>query len=466
FKAEYPNNEPGITYGCPGPVNQRLSVDESLHNTESIAFVSEGMTLRSFRTNLAPSPIDPGSFEHTFVFGKTPAGVNIGGGQITVTHDGQGWLLHGGATPPILFNATLEEEWTAQGIDLIRSQNWLLRSVAHLGNFIWTSASGGYPLIQLNRETGEKVNFWSLRDGEVEAVDSFTPTHPAINQIIGLKDENSSMVAVTTAQGFVYFFGEEANFISSYRASTPVLNLSPVNQALHQALMFSTGGGRISILEQPVTVNPTTLLDIECPPRSTCEPSDDIDSTSQRTELCLAWIPVEDAIGYEITIETDNGLQLKPWQQVALEPVIRIDELDLIPGQRYIGAIRAIFDIDGRPQRSSIARSDGITIEQSDIPSAQIEANLDENLLSIDASASDDDQLTRWRLDLVDADNGQVLRRVGSGALASTNWTESFTVDITDILEAMPPIQAIVVELSVSDRSGQDDVAQRIITLR
>ena len=39
-------------------------------------------------------------------------------------------------------------------------------------------------------------------------------------------------------------------------------------------------------------------------------------------------------------IQTDNGLQLKPWQQVALDPVIRIDELDLIPGQRYIGAIR------------------------------------------------------------------------------------------------------------------------------
>ena len=72
FKAEYPRDEPGVTYGCPGPVNQRLSVDESLHNTESIAFVTEGMTLRSFRTNATPSPEDPGGFEHTVVFGKTP----------------------------------------------------------------------------------------------------------------------------------------------------------------------------------------------------------------------------------------------------------------------------------------------------------------------------------------------------------------------------------------------------------
>ena len=304
----------------------------------------------------------------------------------------------------------------------------------HLDECKWWLSSDS-----IESRNGEQVNFWSLSDGQVEAVDSFTPTHPAINQIIRLKDENNSMVAVTTAQGFVYFFGDDGNFISSYRASTPVLNLSPVNQALHQALMFSTGGGRISILEQPVTINPTSLFDIACPPRSTCEPSDDIDTTSQRTELCLAWIPVEDAIGYEITIETDNGLQLKPWQQVALDPVIRIDELVLIPGQRYIGAIRAIFDIDGRPKRSSIARSDGLTIEQSDIPSAQIEANLDENLLLIDASASDDDQLTRWRIDLVDADNGQVLRRVGSDALASTNWAESLTVDITDILERCHP---------------------------
>jgi hypothetical protein len=84
-------------------------------------------------------------------------------------------------------------------------------------------------------------------------------------------------------------------------------------------------------------------------------------------------------------------------------------------------------------------------------------------VLNIEVNAADDDQLARWRLDLLDEATGQMIRRVGSGPLAVSEWTASFSVDISSFDRVLPEVRTLIVELEVSDRSGQESTSRSLI---
>jgi hypothetical protein len=457
FKAVYPLNEPGITYGCPGPVNQRLSIDQNHHDQSATAFVTEAMTLRSFRTDRGPTADDLAGFEHTFLFGKTFEDVNIGGGQVTLSHSNETLLLHGGPTPPMKFDTTLNRIWSADNISPIRTQNWLLQDAVEFGDKIWTSASSGYPLITMDNATGARAQYWALVDGQAQRVEQFNPIYPAIKKLKLLQHQDVTQLAVTTDEGFIYFFDATGEFMDSLKPATPVFNLITLNYSNQKQLLYSTGGGRVAVIKPAILNNPTIVFDVDCPPISTCDPSRDIEQTSDLNQLCFAWIPVQGAIGYEVAVQTTNGLKLNTWQAVGIQPVARVDRLSLIPGQTYFGSIRALFENEGIVERSNAVLSNGVEVQRSDVPTATLRVSINSQppILTIEASARDDDLLTRWRLDLIESETGQVLQRVGSGPLAVTEWSESFTVGLETLQAAIPNLETITIEFNVGDRSGQ-----------
>jgi hypothetical protein len=166
-----------------------------------------------------------------------------------------------------------------------------------------------------------------------------------------------------------------------------------------------------------------------------------------------------------VTIETENGLQLKPWSRGGIESHTTIDELELIPTQRYFGVVRALYEVDNQVEFSSVVHSDGVVIAQSEVPTTQMTLTLNETnrVLNIEVNAADDDQLARWRLDLLDEATGQMIRRVGSGPLAVSEWTASFSVDISSFDRVLPEVRTLIVELEVSDRSGQESTSRSLI---
>lgn len=467
FKAVYPLNEPGLTYGCPGPANQRLSIDQDHHDQSATAFVTEAMTLRSFKTDRGPTANDLGGFDSTFIFGKTFERFNIGGGQVTMSQRNDTFLLHGGPTPPMRFDTALNRIWSTDDISPIRTQNWLLQDAVEFGDSIWTNASSGYPLITIDSATGIRTHYWALVDGQAQRVEEFSAIYPAIKKLKLLQHQDDTQLAVTTDEGFIYFFDASGVFINSFKAATPVFNLTTLNYSNQKQLLYSTGGGRVTVIKPSILNNPTIVFDVECPPLSTCDSDRDIEQTSDLNQLCLAWTPVQDAIGYEVAIKTANGLKLKPWQRVGIVPTAQLEGLNLIPGQTYFGAVRAIFELGGIVEQSNAVLSNGVMVQRSEAPTTSLLVTMDAlgSTLNIEASARDDDQLARWRLDVISSDTGQVLQRVGSGPLAVTDWMESFSVDLVTFEAVIPTLETITIELNVGDRSGQESTQREQVPL-
>ena len=158
-----------------------------------------------------------------------------------------------------------------------------------------------------------------------------------------------------------------------------------------------------------------------------------------------------------MAVQTTNGLKLNAWQAVGLRSVARVDRLSLISGQTYFGSVRALFANEGTVERSNAVLSNGVEVQRSDVPTATLRVSTSNQplVLIIEASARDDDLLTRWRLDLIESDTGQVLQRLGSGPLAVSEWSESFSVNLEMLQAAMPNLETITVEFNVGDRSGQ-----------
>ena len=457
FKADYPINQAGAIYGCPGPTNQRLSVVPAHEGRPAVGLVTESMTLRSFSLTDGPPFGTLADFQQVHVFGQTVEGYNVGGGNVTAWLDDPGYLLFGGATPPILFDDTLSVRWAAADPGVQRPQSWIGQQAVRLGDWVWTSASGGYPLMKLNAETGALAQLYGLEGDEAVPIDNFSASWPNISEIKSFEIGDDRFLTVVTQSGTIFFFTAEGEFDFAYEAATPIRSLSALNFSARSRLLHVTGGGQVVSIGPSLALAPSQLLEVDCPGVPTCDEGDDIDETTRLDRVCLAWTPVEDAIGYEVGLESTDGVLLSGWKSVSRRSLTELDNLSLIPGQTYVSVVRALYDNDGVFEVSKIVRSDGILAINSEPPVVTVVRNqVGQDQLRLTISAQDDDQLATWKMDVLDPSNGQLIERVGSGPLGAAQWTQTFELRLERFRSHVPPYEVIEIQVSVTDRSGND----------
>lgn len=453
FKSQYPANTNGEFFGCPGPSNQRLSIVPATLNSPLTGFVTESMTLRTFSIHSVPPDIWLAPFLDSYLFGKTERGTNIGGGEVTRLNGG--YLLSGGATPPMHFSENLSLIWGAPDPGSPRSQSWNYRQSVSLGPWVWTSSAGGYPLMKLDAMSGNIVQLLGLQNGEMTPIDVFEPNWPAITQITPMSSPDGELVSVVTDEGLIYMLDADGALHSTYRSDVPVLNLRSIGNTTQERLLHATGGGRIISLRRAFAAGPEDIFDVACPATATCAPESDIDETNVVDRLCFAWTPVADVVGYEIGLENIDGAMITAWQQVGIESRATIDNLSLTPGQRYFAVVRALFSTSNTIRTSSIKRSDGILIVNPSPPTLSVNATrLSSERLRLDIEAQDDDRLATWRIDAINPESGQLVERIGSGPLGSATWRQTFEISLSRFSNQAPPIEAIDIVVRVTDRSA------------
>ena len=80
--------------------------------------------------------------------------------------------------------------------------------------------------------------------------------------------------------------------------------------------------------------------------------------------------------------------------------------------------------------------------------------NLVPETVRIDMMAADDDRLARWQLDALNPNTGQLVERIGSGPLGASTWSQTFELRLGRFTVIDPPLSALQIVGTVTDRSG------------
>lgn len=130
-------------------------------------------------------------------------------------------------------------------------------------------------------------------------------------------------------------------------------------------LLAAAGDGYLYALAQPPIAAPAAVIDVAPGQAGNGDAGDldetsDIDETGALDRMAAIWEPVPGADGYRVAaVHADTGriLSEPAWQDVGAATAAELTGLTLVPGERYIFAVRALTGDGASPD----AMSDGVT---------------------------------------------------------------------------------------------------------
>jgi MYXO-CTERM domain-containing protein len=127
-------------------------------------------------------------------------------------------------------------------------------------------------------------------------------------------------------------------------------------------LLAAAGDGYLYALAQPPIAAPGTVIDVAPGQAGTgdLDEASDIDETAALDRMAAIWQPVPGADGYHVAVvhaDTGRILSEPAWQDAGTATSAELTGLALVPGERYVFAVRALTG--GAP--SPDAMSDGVT---------------------------------------------------------------------------------------------------------
>lgn len=137
-------------------------------------------------------------------------------------------------------------------------------------------------------------------------------------------------------------------------------------------LLAAAGDGYLYALAQPPIAAPAAVIDVAPGQAGTGDLDEapdvgDIDETDALDRMAAIWQPVPGADGYHVAVvhaDTGRILSEPAWQDAGTATSAEVTGLALVPGERYIFAVRALTGDAASPD----AMSDGVTAGSGETP--------------------------------------------------------------------------------------------------
>lgn len=130
-------------------------------------------------------------------------------------------------------------------------------------------------------------------------------------------------------------------------------------------ILAAAGDGYLYALAQPPIAAPASVIDVAPGQAGNADDASDIDETGALDRMAATWEPVPGADAYHVAVvHADTGRMLSEpaWQDAGTATAAEITGLALVPGERYIFAVRALTGDAASPD----ALSDGVTAAGED----------------------------------------------------------------------------------------------------
>jgi len=449
------------TNPCTGPGNQSMTIIDGVGNEAPRVFITESSGVRAFSVS------DGRQLAHVDL-GTINGNAGRGGGWIRRTEGAPPWIRVAGNGPPEAYNDALELIWRATGPEGLRSQSWIRRDGLVVGDAIWITPGTGWPIYRYALGDGQLRGLVALQDGA--ALDDAEPSanYADVLSMVPIDDvdgDGGQGVLVSTNEGRIYGLRADGRLAWSRQhetnTGTPVL-LNGGGES--NELAVPIGNGQIQIWRAEPPASPPLVWDVPCPAPLGCDPDADIDASDELNWLCAQWIPIRGVDGYEYRVIGTGGAPMTAWRTANESSQVEGVVFGQQPGPRYRFQIRSFILRDGVRVYSNPTSSDGVILNNAQAPAVevrveprQLEAAVGETMIRV--IADDDDRITGWRLDVVEAESGEHIRNLAREAVIALNLDEVVAWYGLDRLglPAMPG--RYLVEASVVDRSGNVGVA-------
>lgn len=461
---------------CLGPSMQVLSLADANRDDELELYLTSSNTIRR---------LDPltGQLYATQLIPPPPVGSSFAGGWIQPI-DG-GIVRFGGngapdayrileSTPPY----ALSEDsllWRLINPEGLRNQSWLFRSGITTSAGLWTTLGVALPLVliqegQIIRGVQAQLDTTSEQLVEVDSM-QLLQNAPEVSVIAKQADDQFS---VSTLQGTMFMLDASGHvqWHSSYSAAPSQPYFMDWDYDSLMEWGISIDKGQLILYDQSEYLAPTQVWEGECQTTSLCQINEDIDESLDQNRICLAWRPLEGIDGAQAQIEMMNGTIIQAWHSIDTSGLARLDQLNLVVGQRYRVAVRAWVQLGARRFYTQVAYSDGVLIIDDAVPNITLvsdrttlslaEANT--NPLLLDVSMQDDQELAGWSV-VVYNDNGAVIRSLGSGALQSNQDRRLLTWDGGNRFNVPVTPGSYLILASVTDQGTNQANAQIMMTI-
>ena len=442
------------TQSCSGPSAQTLSL------SSQNVFVTES-------TGLVSLDIDTGRLVERVDLGQLEGSTTGRGGGVVLSGADDALYRIGGNGPPERRTSTLELVWRAERIAGLRAQSWIRRIGLLVGDSLWISPGAGWPIYAYNTATGALTSRFGLLDGQ-----GIPNPEPAaiygdvqgMTRIQNIDGENNPGVLITTDDGILYAVRDDLTVAWSKQYDSSIGNPSILSNQSDAPLRLAipTGRGYIDVLGPAGPTPPSLVWDLECPLSEICDEAQDIDIGDNEKTVCGRWSPVIGVDGYRYRLIGTGSAPLTEWEDVGLDTQFTrvIDTLRF--GAQYRIQVKSYVMGASGVLESTPAASDGVKLINREAPTATVRvsaAELDSTApirATFELTALDDDTLVGWRFDIVSAENGEHIVRLGGGPLDQPEF--AFTLDWFGIDQfgraVMPGLYRA--EFSVYDRSGNE----------
>jgi hypothetical protein len=381
----------------------------------------------------------------------------------------------GGNGPIEARDAELELVWRADDALAVGNRSWRDRPATVVGRQVWLSPAPGAPVVQLGLDgpTAGEVEGEVRLSGGAEV----GPDAPAVAELgafvpaRGLSADVDAGLLVTGDDGWLYAVDERGGVVfSRFFGETPGRpETGDVDADGVQELVAPVADGTIALFEHASIGRPPSAWDLPCPPDPQCDPSADIDRTTNRTTLCAEWVPTAEADGYLVRVVGPNGAPVSGWQNAGLLPITRIDDLELVAGSLYCVEVRAWRQPGPQLELSDPVVTDCVLVLDETPPTVSLEVPdarwaAGDPPLDVRLVAHDDEGLAAWRVELWNG-RDESMGVLWSGAAAGTDWTVDRTFDGRDGTRKTVPSGTYELRGYAQDVVGSEASARAVIEI-
>ena len=263
------------------------------------------------------------------------------------------------------FELDLTERWRAAGT-LHTRVDGAVASCPTIGPVYVTGHNASPRLTAYRMSTGEIVGDVALRGGTSYEPPTSVPDGPGqlgdVTVSTNLTGSGRPGVLVPSTDGFLYAIdpcGMRIEWVLDLRYPVGEAILADTDGDGEDEIVVTAADGFLYGIDREVIPRPTFVYENDgTGPALTA--ADDIDDFITRDVLHANWAPVDGATAYEYAVLTPEGSFVTPGPFVNVGAATSADPtgLPLLPGRRYLFAVRAI----GPMGSSSEALSDGVVV--------------------------------------------------------------------------------------------------------
>lgn len=388
-----------------------------------------------------------------------------------------GVVVNTGVEPPLLYlggngpirglDAALDVVWTAEEVG--GGTEWLRRDAAILDGLAWTVPGFGRPLSAYDLADGSVDRAFFLAGGaQLEDAPPIAPNLAGFTRVPDLLGDGPDGVLLTGDDGYLYALtdGGGMGWSRAFGTRPGVPALLEIDGDDDYEIALPLADGRLVIVDDAGPIPPEAVWDNDGEALAGNEAAD-IDETTRLDRLGADWPLVENAQGYEARALGEEGIVVAGWTPVD-GPVVRFDDLELVPGSRYWVEVRSRRLEDNVLQVSESTFSDGVTATDETPPDARLELSaegleLGSDPLGVTLVAADDDRIRRWDVQVVQM-NAQI-RALGSAVEVVRDLEKSLEWDGRDDAGMFAPPGAYTVRATVEDRFGNTTVVDETVRI-